>query len=139
MDFSGIDTTTEERAYQRFWSKVISYTEVFNNHYQYFDAATLKVIQNQPSPEMTTKKFFDAYQGTPIYLILDEYDHFTNEILLKNQRQFKKAVTQNGYVLKFYEMLKEASQQGITHKIYIMGYLLSPSTHSPLVLISSNI
>ena len=126
MDFSGIDTTTEERAYAGFLSKVSSYADVFNKNYQCFDAATIEVIQSQPSPEMVMKKFFDAYNGTPIYLILDEYDHFTNEILLQDLRQFKKAVTKNGYVRKFYETIKEASQQGIINKIFITG--VSPVT-----------
>ncbi|NJO00950.1 MAG: AAA family ATPase, partial [Bacteroidia bacterium] len=126
MDFSGIDTRTEQSAYKGFLGKIQSYVGTFNSKYHCFDKDTLDVIQSQESPELTMVKFFEFYQGDPIYFILDEYDHFTNEILIQDLQQFKKAVTKNGYVRKFYEAVKEATHKGIVNRIFITG--VSPVT-----------
>ncbi|NJL13199.1 MAG: AAA family ATPase, partial [Microscillaceae bacterium] len=126
MDFSAIDTTTEERAYRGFLGKIQSYIRGFNLKYLLFSKDELEHICQLPSPELVMKNFFDVYQGEPIYFIIDEYDHFTNEILLQDLSAFKKAVTHQGYVRKFYEALKEATQKGIVNRLFITG--VSPIT-----------
>lgn len=42
-----------------------------------------------------------------IYVIIDEYDHFANELLGFNTNQFKNLVSKNGKVRKWYEILKK--------------------------------
>ncbi len=130
MDFSAIDTRTEESAYHGFLETIKIYLGTFNNIYKVFTAEQAKEIQQQTTPELAIKRFFDLYHSLaekpPIYLIIDEYDHFTNEILIQDLQQFKKAVTQNGYVRKFYESIKIATQQGIVDRLFITG--VSPVT-----------
>jgi hypothetical protein len=61
-----------------------------------------------------------------IYIIIDEYDHFTNEILIRDLSEFKRSVSQDGYIRKFYESIKIATQQGFVDRFFITG--VSPIT-----------
>ena len=42
-------------------------------------------------------------QGHKVYVLIDEYDHFTNEMVAYRFEEFKKVVGRNGWVRKFYE------------------------------------
>lgn len=126
MDFSGIDTRNEDSTYKGFLETIRTHILGFNIRYKIFNKEQEKAIQSQESPESLMKTFFEFYQGEKIYLIIDEYDHFTNEILIQDLKTFKKAVTQNGYVRKFYETIKIATQQGIVDRVFITG--VSPVT-----------
>lgn len=59
-------------------------------------------------------------QGEKIYVIIDEYDHFANELLSFNTEQFKNLVSKNGKVRKWYEILKEGTET-IVDRIFITG------------------
>ena len=45
-----------------------------------------------------------------IYIIIDEYDHFTNGMLEGNVSRFIKALGQGGFVRAFYEVIKEYAE-----------------------------
>ncbi len=128
MDFSGIDTNTQENSFSGFLFKVRGYLNNFMRKYQLFTEQERQMVVSQTSPAKTLQAFFDLYGNTqaPIYLIIDEYDHFTNEILIRDLTEFKKSVSQDGYVRKFYEIVKEATQQGIVDRFFITG--VSPIT-----------
>ncbi len=54
-----------------------------------------------------------------INIIIDEYDHFANELLGFNPEQFRNLVSKNGKVRKWYEILKEeqnSSRQNIHNR-----------------------
>src|SRR5699024_10338914 len=55
-----------------------------------------------------------------IYVIIDEYDHFANELLGFNTKQFKNLVSKNGKVRKWYEILKEGTES-VIDRIFITG------------------
>ncbi|NJL15266.1 MAG: AAA family ATPase, partial [Microscillaceae bacterium] len=130
MDFSGIDTRTEENAYQGFLETIKIHLGEFNDSYDALSPEQFAEVVIQPSPELVMKAFFRHYQKKDIYLIIDEYDHFTNELLLRDLSQFKKSVTHEGYLRKFYEAIKLATQQGIVNRIFITG--VSPLTMDAL-------
>ena len=56
-----------------------------------------------------------------LYVLIDEYDHFANEFLAFDFSNFKNIVSKNGYVRKFYEILKEGTHSGIIDQMFIMG------------------
>jgi Predicted AAA-ATPase/PD-(D/E)XK nuclease superfamily len=56
-----------------------------------------------------------------IYLMIDEYDHFANELLSFDLKRFKKDVSRNGFVRNFYENLKTAVGQGVIGRVFITG------------------
>ncbi|MDW8297657.1 MAG: AAA family ATPase, partial [Raineya sp.] len=123
FNFSGINTTTAQKSYEGFLSKVKEALQIFQRYYARFSEAELREIYVQDSPEKMLSQFFTFYVGDkiPIYLLIDEYDHFTNEILVRSLEEFKQTVSQNGYVRKFYEVIKNATQQGIVDRFFITG------------------
>ncbi len=138
FDFSGIDTQTEEHTYKYFLSKLKHTLKNFMYRYNLFCADIVESILLSSSPANLMDNFFEYYDAwqkqnndsTPIYVIIDEYDHFTNEILVRDLAEFKRSVSQNGYVRKFYETLKIATQQGIVDRFFITG--VSPMTMDSL-------
>ncbi len=126
MDFSGIETSTPEKAYQGFLFNIASDCGKFARKYGMSEESIID-IQSQTKPHAVLKRLLELYEGAErIYLIIDEYDHFTNEILIQNLQQFKNAVTKNGYVRKFYETVKTATRDGLIDRVFITG--VSPVT-----------
>ncbi len=58
--------------------------------------------------------------------MIDEYDHFANELISFNFAYFSSIVSKNGFVHKFYEVLKTNVGDGIIDRIFITG--VSPIT-----------
>ena len=131
FEFSRIDTATYESTYQGFLSNVLYGSSFFLTAYsQFFSEAEKKIILSQKSPESIVKTIFEMVNancgGRKIYLLIDEYDHFANELISIDMARFKSDVSQNGFVRKFYESLKTATQDGIIDRIFITG--VSPIT-----------
>lgn len=129
LDFSGIETSTEAKAYQGFIQKLQYDCELFAIKYE-FPEEDIQKIFDQTTPHGVLNTCLNIYEKQkntqPLYLIIDEYDHFTNEILIQDLQQFKNAVTKNGYVRKFYETIKIATRHGIIDRVFITG--VSPIT-----------
>jgi hypothetical protein len=128
FDFSGIDTRTQASAERGFWKSVQRALEKFLNHYELFDIEVRKSILAETTPADLMRSFFETYQfeEISIYLLIDEYDHFTNEILWRDLAEFRTSVSQDGYVRKFYENIKIATQSGAVARFFITG--VSPMT-----------
>lgn len=66
------------------------------------------------------KAFYIQKNSEKIYIIIDEYDHFANELLGFNTSKFKELVSKNGKIRKWYEMLKEGTES-VVDRIFITG------------------
>ena len=145
FEFSRIDTATHESTYKGFLSNVISGVRGFLAAYSdFFSKEDKRTILAQTSPEDLIKTLFDFKRQNKIfhkiYILIDEYDHFANELLSFDLDRFKDDVSANGFVRKFYETLKTAAGEGIIDRIFITG--VSPITLDSLTSgfnISSNI
>jgi Predicted AAA-ATPase/PD-(D/E)XK nuclease superfamily len=131
FDFSSITTDTAQHTFDGFLSNVKSGVSRFLSTYkEYFPEKQHKDILNKTQPNDVLKQLFDYHSNTkvpyPIYVMIDEYDHFTNELISFNFKHFKEAVTENGYVRKFYEAIKTATWDNIVDRIFITG--VSPIT-----------
>lgn len=131
LEFSRIDTGTQESTYQGFLTNVISGARTFLGAYKaFFSEEDKQTILAQTSPEAIVKTIFSIAKTNEIphkiYLLIDEYDHFANELLSFNMDRFKSDVSSNGFVRKFYESLKTATQNGVVGRIFITG--VSPVT-----------
>ncbi len=128
MDFSGIDTPTYEKSFEGFLKRIKFALSEFMSKYPILDVRTKENILNETSPATCIGMFFSSLKSSPakIYLIIDEYDHFTNEILIRDLSEFKHSVSQDGYVRKFYEVVKMATQSGLVDRFFITG--VSPIT-----------
>ncbi|NUM70467.1 MAG: AAA family ATPase, partial [Ignavibacteriaceae bacterium] len=56
-----------------------------------------------------------------IFLLIDEYDHFTNELISFDQEHFREIVSRNGWVRKFYEVVKQLMAEGIIDRFFATG------------------
>ena len=56
-----------------------------------------------------------------VYVIIDEYDQFTNELFAFSPELFSEIVARQGFVRKFYEVIKEYVGQGVVDRVFITG------------------
>ena len=66
------------------------------------------------------KSFYLQKNDKKIYVIIDEYDHFANELLGFHTEQFKDLVSKNGKVRKWYEILKKGTET-VVNRIFVTG------------------
>ena len=119
FNFSGIDTENEETTMEGFKEKVADSIQKFINRYK---------LDFYINPELSAEgllgslmtAFEDQKKGEKVYVIIDEYDHFANELLGFKTEQFKSLVAKNGKVRKFYEILKERTES-VIDRIFITG------------------
>ena len=119
FNFSGIDTENEETTIKGFKESVMISIEGFVKKYN------LDFFVN---PELTAEgllnSLIEAFKvqknEDKLYVIIDEYDHFANELLGFNTNQFKNLVSKNGKVRKWYEILKKGTES-VVDRIFITG------------------
>jgi hypothetical protein len=134
FEFSRIQTNTPENTFKGFLSNVREGVRIFLNQYKTYFPLTIHqdiLVENEPNELL--KKLFLHYnlikqenELPKIYLLIDEYDHFANELISFNFSFFAKSVTENGFVRKFYESIKTATRDGIIDRLFITG--VSPVT-----------
>ena len=119
FNFSGIDTKNEETTIRGFKKEVASSIELFVNSYK-LDF----YINNDDEAENILDNLFKAFriqkQDKKIYVIVDEYDHFANELLGFKSDHFKNLISKNGKVRKWYEILKKGTES-VVDRIFITG------------------
>ena len=123
FDFSGISTETHDvgTLKEKFKNKVIIGIEDCINYY-HLDYE----IEKEQSPE-DILGYFLAYMknatidGHKVYIIIDEYDNFTNAILEGDAKDFLNAVGNTGFVKSFYSNIKIYVKEGIVDKFFATG------------------
>ena len=110
FDFSGIDTRNFDSTYDWFLKKVENWIRKFIKKYNIDDSDSI-LSNNTPESLLShlITQFEWQYAGEKIFTLIDEYDHFTNEVLWFDTKRFQEMVEQNWFVRKFYEVLKEWS------------------------------
>ena len=118
FNFSGIDTTTVETTINGFKEKVMISISGFVKKYG---------LDFYINPEQTAEgilgSLIEAHQTQKkekIYVIIDEYDHFANELLGFYPEEFKNLVSKNGKIRKWYEVLKQGTET-VVDRIFITG------------------
>ena len=121
FDFSGMGfhPNNEEKISISFLDKIISGLRRFSNQYQ-LDYE----INTNLSSERLIGDFLDYFESLnldhKIYLVIDEYDNFTNSILSNNQDIFKKIHGNDGFVKAFYARIKEYTGT-VIDRVFITG------------------
>jgi len=134
FEFSRIQTNTPENTFNGFLKNVKEGVGLFLKRYStFFPAAVYNTVLSEKQPNEVLKTLFYHYtlisqkKALPkIYLLIDEYDHFANELISFDFDFFAKAVTENGFVRKFYETIKTATRDNIVDRLFITG--VSPIT-----------
>jgi hypothetical protein len=126
FDFSGIETNNVQKVHESFLVKVKDGFKNFMSAYpKAFAIAQKNSILSQTLASSVAVDFFGCYRQNQlrpaIYLLIDEYDQFTNELLSFHFAEFQDIVSKNGYVRKFYEVLKTETGRGSIDRIFLTG------------------
>ena len=120
FNFSGMNTDGRDELKHSF--KI----EVYNKLKEFISKYKLKIKLNveDKDPAELLKNFISDYKElntkTKIYLLIDEYDHFANELLSFKLDEFKNVVSKTGFVRKFYEVIKEGTRS-VIDRLFITG------------------
>ncbi len=131
LQFAGIDVETDRSTFQGFRANVLTgiltYMGVYSKYFSVEDRNELKSIE---IPADMIQRFFELHTSKnipyPIYILIDEYDQFANELLGLDTERFKAIIGGSGFVRKFYEMIKNAANAGIVNRFFATG--VSPLT-----------
>lgn len=109
FNFSGMEAGAESSLEQisKEFSDIV-YTAIFNciNRYD----LDIQVEKNNNAAGILREfisKFVQLRKENKIYILIDEYDHFTNGMLKGNAEKFLKILGDTGFVRAFYEVIKE--------------------------------
>lgn len=137
FNFSGMNISsnkTEKDIEEFFNKKVEFYCTDFISKYE----LPIKLEdENQPASMLLQElliKFRRLEKKNKIYIIIDEYDHFTNGMLEGNVSGFVKALGQGGFVRAFYEIIKEYAEgtDSVVDRFFATG--VAPLTLDSLTL-----
>ena len=126
LQFSGIDVSTDERAYVGFRNNVeTSIRDCMSSYPTYYSKDEIEKIERLSSPESMIQTFFSLHKSKQIpykiYTLIDEYDHFANELFTLDVERFQNIVSRTGFVRKTYELIKNAMGEGVIDRNFMTG------------------
>ena len=128
FDFSGIDSNDNwdiDILMEAFNAKVIDGITKFIERYN------IKFnIDKTQTPSTLIGSLITHFEGlkleNKIYIIIDEYDNYTNGILKGNAEKFLTMLTGEGFIKGFYAKIKEAIKAGVVERFFATG--IAPMT-----------
>ncbi|EMT40072.1 Protein of unknown function (DUF1703)/Predicted AAA-ATPase [Thermoanaerobacter thermohydrosulfuricus WC1] len=126
LDFSGLDTGDRERLEKSFKQNLIDSISSFLNKYHSIFKEINEIkehIKEKPDIKSIINQLIEEVEkvGKKIYLIIDEYDHFANDIIAMGDSEFyREIVRASGFVRDFYETLKIGTKS-VIDRIFITG------------------
>ena len=123
FDFSNVFAKDEDTILKSFCSAVISGIEDFKRRYRDFSFSYDNLDLSDP---VTLFNFFTtAYSNyadsARLYVLIDEYDNFANELLSKNLELFLAITSASGFLKTFYAAIKAVAGSGCIAKTFITG------------------
>jgi Predicted AAA-ATPase/PD-(D/E)XK nuclease superfamily len=131
MQFAGIDVETEKSTYYGFRANVLTgILSCLGTYSTYFSMEDKNKIEALETPADMMQRFFELYSSKkrphPLYILIDEYDQFANELVALDSDRFQAVIGSSGYVRKVYEMMKNAINEGLVNRFFATG--VSPLT-----------
>ena len=124
FDFTGINTSDIKDVMEGFNDKIKFGLIDFNKQYKLLEKSEFDEVLKNIYPSSTLGYYLTEVSDKlkhKIMILIDEYDHFTNEILSFNFTSFTDIVSKNGFVRKFYEIIKFYTGQGIIDRFFATG------------------
>jgi hypothetical protein len=126
IQFSGIDVSTDDKAYIGFRNNIeTGIQECMKNYPNYYSKEDIVQITNSESPERMLQVFFSIHKGNRVpyklYTLIDEYDHFANDLFTLDIERFQNIVSRTGFVRKSYELIKNAMGEGVIDRNFMTG------------------
>ena len=107
FDFSGVSGDNSKDLITNFNHKLAEAFTNFNRRYPDFN---FNCEQVELSPSAFIGKFFSHYEmyakAKNLYILIDEYDNFANDVLSNNRDLFKTITQSNGFLKDFYKTIK---------------------------------
>nr|WP_222927548.1 AAA family ATPase [Biomaibacter acetigenes] len=126
LNFSGLNTENKESLYGSFKSSLINSIASFLSKYSWVlgDKTELKnALFNISDIRSIIDLFIEEIRkhNKKIYLIIDEYDHFANDIIAMGENDlYKEIIRASGFVRDFYETVKIGTET-VIDRIFITG------------------
>lgn len=126
FDFSGIETSKgKELLYESFTNKIKNQIFYFINKFnKYIDQKIVRRIEPLKDPSTIIDTLTSAVKESKkrIYLLIDEYDNFANDLISSNDDQtYYEIISKTGFVRTFYESIKTGAQEGAIWRIFMTG------------------
>ena len=122
LDFSGIENDEKEGLKKGFLRRVKNDAEIFISRYQ------LNIqLDDTSSPVGVLDSLLKGFKALQlkhkIYILIDEYDHFTNAVLSGDGEEFLTVLRRGGFVRSFYEIIKRNTGLGVVERFFITGVM----------------
>ena len=131
LQFSGIDVDTDASTLYGFRRNVLTgIVDAMGTYSTYFSAEEIAEMKTIDTPANIIQAFFSLYERKNIphklYILIDEYDQFANELVSQDTERFNAIVGRSGFVRKLYEIIKFAVNSGVVSRFFATG--VSPLT-----------
>ena len=122
FDFSAVDGTTVEDIISSFFSCVTVGIDNFKLRYPGFKFDYSNIKETAPARLFIEfAKNYKNYSKSPnLYVLIDEYDNFANQILSRDLNLFLNITSTNGFLKSFYAAIKALTTDTIA-KTFITG------------------
>ncbi len=126
LDFSGLHTGSKEELESSFNTKLKDNIAAFIDKYSgFFQAASMlkeELNQRRDAASVLNLLIHELKKlERKLYLVIDEYDHFANDIIAGGNEQFYKDIIRGaGFVRDFYETVKIGTKS-VIDRIFITG------------------
>ena len=122
LDFSGIENDEKEGLKKGFLRRVKIDSEIFINRYK-LDIQLSETSSPAGVLDSLLKGFKALELEHKIYILIDEYDHFTNSVLSGDADEFLSILKRGGYVRSFYEVIKQNAGGGVVERLFMTGVM----------------
>jgi hypothetical protein len=120
-NFSRIDPRgTADDIAARMNETLNSVIEDFSDYYEDFFS---KQIRIRPQAVNTLSGVLNSIAKTPykLYLFIDEYDNFANEVMVSDEGTYKKLVRKEGPLKTLYKGLKDLMENSVLDRLFVTG------------------
>ena len=126
LDFSTVETG-EMAVMEKSFNSTVN-LELDNLIHDHADLFKKKIsIDHDNSASENCKqvlKNIDQSKTLKLYIIIDEYDNFANQLITGHKDHlYKKLMTDEGFLKTFFKVIKEGRKTGAIHNVYITGVL----------------
>jgi hypothetical protein len=126
FDFSGIQTNDIMVIEQQFADNVRDTIKAFYSTYPVsFTAEDYSALDGMMHGNTLLSACFTTVKrrlpGQKICILIDEYDHFANELVAFYLEDFKQIVGRNGFMRKFFEVIKRETASGLVERLFSTG------------------
>ena len=122
FNFSGVQNVRKGDIEQGFLDNVKDGVDRFINSY----GLDIQIEDSNHSATILRsllKQFNNLNLPHKIYILIDEYDHFTNSVLSGDGAEFLALLKRGGFVRSFYEVIKANMELGDIDRIFITGVM----------------